>query len=72
MDVVYSAVFGWAKTLSSSVQITKDVKYLDLQGIGENREAIFQLKKKKKRQVPFVCYLSAGLSDVLLEKRKGK
>lgn len=48
MDVVYSAVFGWAKTLSSSVQITKDVKYLDLQGIGENREAIFQLKKKKK------------------------
>ena len=72
MDVVYSAVFGWAKTLSSSVQITKDVKYLDLQGIGENREAIFQLKKKKKRQVPLVCYLSAWLSDVLLEKRKGK
>lgn len=71
MDVVYSAVFGWAKTLSSSVQITKDVKYLDLQGIGENREAIFQLKKKK-RQVPLVCYLSAWLSDVLLEKRKGK
>ena len=56
MDVVYSAVFGWAKTLSSSVQITKDVKYLDLQGIGENREAIFQLKKKKKKAGPF-CLL---------------
>ena len=71
MDVVYSAVFGWAKSLSSSVQNTKDVKYLDLQGIGENREAIFK-PKKKKRQVPFVCYFSAWLSDVLLEKRKGK
>lgn len=64
MDVVYSAVFGWAKTLSSSVQITKDVKYLDLQGIGENREAIFQLKKKKKkkgRSLLFVTFLHGSL-----------
>lgn len=63
MDVVYSAVFGWAKTLSSSVQITKDVKYLDLQGIGENREAIFQLKKKKKkgRSLLFVTFLQGSL-----------
>ena len=62
MDVVYSAVFGWAKTLSSSVQNTKDVKYLDLQGIGENREAIFQLKKKKKgRSLLFVTFLHGSL-----------
>lgn len=61
MDVVYSAVFGWAKTLSSSVQITKDVKYLDLQGIGENREAIFQLKKKKSRSLLFVTFLHGSL-----------
>ena len=62
MDVVYSAVFGWAKSLSSSVQNTKDVKYLDLQGIGENREAIFQLKKKKKgRSLLFVTFLHGSL-----------
>lgn len=61
MDVVYSAVFGWAKTLSSSVQNTKDVKYLDLQGIGENREAIFQLKKKKGRSLLFVTFLHGSL-----------
>ena len=61
MDVVYSAVFGWAKTLSSSVQNTKDVKYLDLQGIGENREAIFNLKKKKGRSLLFVTFLHGSL-----------
>ena len=61
MDVVYSAVFGWAKTLSSSVQNTKDVKYLDLQGIGDNREAIFQLKKKKGRSLLFVTFLHGSL-----------
>ena len=61
MDVVYSAVFGWAKTLSSSVQNTKDVKYLDLQGIGENREAIFQHKKKKGRSLLFVTFLHGSL-----------
>ena len=69
MDVVRSAVLGWAKTLSSTVQNTKDIKYLDLQGTGGNRDSIFQLKKI--RQVGLARFLSVWLSGVLRESVRG-
>ena len=44
MNVVHSAVFGWAKSLPSSLQNTKDVKYLDLQRIGGKQGGHFPTK----------------------------
>lgn len=71
MEVVVSAPVEWTKSLFSTLQNTRDIKYLDLRGMRRNRDSTCQILKNPAGQAG-PCLLSAWLAEVLWESEEGE
>lgn len=66
--MVGTSVVAWAKTLSSTLQKTKDIKYPDLRGMGASRTLLSNFKKSQAGQSGMFLLCLCMTGWCLLEK----